>query len=503
MRIRTAALLALVSLLPTGLAAADSAAVRGAIASITASELQRHVDVLADDTFEGRQSGTRGSHAAANYLIEHFQRHRLAGGGENGSYYQAFNANYRNLLGVLEGRDPELKHEYILIGAHYDHVGYGSPTNSYGPLGYIHNGADDNASGVSGLLEIIEAFRKLPEPPRRSILFAFWDGEEQGLLGSQHWTTRPTIPLANIALAINIDMIGRLRDGRVEVFGSRTAAGLRQIVARANQDPTVWFDYNWEMKANSDHHSFFARRIPVLMLHTGLHDDYHRPSDDADKVNSLGIQQVSGILFQLAYDLAELDEVPRFRAASQRESPTSQKEFERALPLPPPRLGVSWQMDEQTALRITRVTPGSAADRAGLREGDRITAMDGWEIDDEIRFRQRILAAAGPTELQVERDGQDVITLPVTLDGSPARIGISWRPDDGEPGAYLTVQVVPGSPAQQAGLKPGDWIYEVDGQSFASSDDLSRWLQSAAGPVEMLIERRGQLQRITVPLEAL
>ena len=481
--------------------AADRADVLGALESITAAELQRHVDVLADDTFEGREGGTRGGHAAANYLADHLQRYGLKPAGEAGSYFQGFGGNYRNLLGLLEGRDPELRHEIIVVGAHYDHVGYGSPTNSYGPFGYIHNGADDNASGVAGLLEVMDAFQRLAEPPRRSILFAFWDGEEQGLLGSKHWTTAPTLPLDQVVLAINVDMIGRLRSGKLEVYGARTAPGLRQLASRANQDPNLWLDFNWEMKANSDHYSFFARRIPVLMLHTGLHEDYHRPSDDAHKINAAGIQQVASLLFNLTRELAEQDYVPAFRARSQHESPHTQRELERPLPLPPPRLGIAWNAEPAGGLIVTRVTPGTPAARSGLARGDRLVALDDVPIEDEHAFRYRILSAAEPVRIAYERGGQPAQTAVITLDGSPSRIGITWREDDGEPGAFLLIQVVPGSPAQLAGLKPGDRIYEADGQTFRSTDELARWLHAARGPLELVIERRGQLHRLTVPLE--
>src|SRR5262249_39469180 len=157
-------------------------ALTAALATITIEDLRKHVDVLANDTFEGREAGSRGGHAAATYVGRELQRLKLPGGAADGGYYQGFGNQCRNILAVLEGSDPELKKDYIVISAHYDHVGYGNSTNSYGPTGYIHNGADDNASGVSGLLELIEAILQLDVRPKRSILFAFWDSEESGLL---------------------------------------------------------------------------------------------------------------------------------------------------------------------------------------------------------------------------------------------------------------------------------------------------------------------------------
>ena len=158
--------------------AVEAAKLAKAVESVTTDELRKHVEFLADDTLEGREAGSRGGQAAATYLTKEFARQGLGTAGENQSYFQGFNGSCRNILGMLEGSDPKLKEQVILLGAHYDHVGYGRRGNSYGPFGYIHNGADDNASGVSGLLEIIDAIKQLPQPPKRSILFVLWDAEE-------------------------------------------------------------------------------------------------------------------------------------------------------------------------------------------------------------------------------------------------------------------------------------------------------------------------------------
>jgi acetylornithine deacetylase/succinyl-diaminopimelate desuccinylase-like protein len=170
--------LTLLALATPMLAASELQAVREACNTITSSELQRHVDVLADDSFEGREAGSRGGQAAGGYLVQYFEQNGLAGAGVDGSYFQPFGNGCRNILGMIRGSDPELQDEVIIIGAHYDHVGYGTRRNSFGPLGYIHNGADDNASGTAALLEVMQAFSKLPEPPRRTVVFAAWDGEE-------------------------------------------------------------------------------------------------------------------------------------------------------------------------------------------------------------------------------------------------------------------------------------------------------------------------------------
>ncbi len=155
-----------------------------AMESIRLPDLRRHVGTLASDSLEGREAGARGGKAAGAYLVSELRRLKVRPGGEDGSYYQYFEPDYRNVLALVPGRDPELRNEVVVISAHYDHVGYGTRRNSRGPWGLVHNGADDNASGTAGLLEVIEAFAALEPAPRRTVLFAFWDAEEKGLLGS-------------------------------------------------------------------------------------------------------------------------------------------------------------------------------------------------------------------------------------------------------------------------------------------------------------------------------
>ena len=310
--------------------------------TITLDGVRRHVDVMADDTFEGREAGSRGGRAAGLYIVKQFEAAGIPGGGAKGSYYQPFGTGYSNILGLLTGSDPELKREVLIVSAHYDHVGYGTRRNSYGPIGQIHNGADDNASGVAAVLKLVEAFSKLPEPPKRTILFAFWDGEEKGLLGSEHWAGQPTLPLPSVRLVINADMVGRLRGNRLEIFGSRTTSGLRRVFSSDNVEPSLLLDFSWELKSNSDHFSFYKRRVPALLIHTGLHGDYHRPSDDAERINLEGLKQITQLLFLVIDDLANAPQLGGYREQSQNESPATQADAEKPLSHPPSRLGLRW-----------------------------------------------------------------------------------------------------------------------------------------------------------------
>jgi hypothetical protein len=498
------ALLAAVSGIAADARAAENNAARAALNTITAAELANHVNMLATDAFEGREAGSRGGRAAGGYILQVLEENHVQPAGEDGGYVQSFGDGYRNILGMIPGRDPKLKHECILIGGHYDHVGFGTSRNSFGPTGSIHNGADDNASGTAGVLSVMQAFTALPEPPRRSVLFAFWDGEEKGLLGSKHWTTYPTVPFQNIVFVFNADMIGRLQGNRVEVFGTRSAQGLRKLVSQDNADFGLQLDFMWQVNADSDHYSFFERNVPFLMLHTGVHGNYHRPSDDVEFIQREGMQAVSQLMFRVAHDLAEADEVPAFRAAARYESTAKRAQFERSMADAPPRLGVSWGAQaSEPGLIITRVAPGSAADRAGLRIGDRVVRFDGHEVTDGDEFRLIVLAAPRAAQVVIQRPGEGEPRLAqVTLPGDPVRLGFSWDQDRAASSMVMLTRVVPGSAAAQAGLAVRDRVYQVDGREFADGQEFGRLVTGSTGPLSLLVERQGVLHTFTLqPLE--
>ena len=390
-----------VLLLVAPAAVADDAQLRAAEDSITAGELYQHVATLADDVFEGRAVGTRGGRAAAQYIIRELRQYRLAPAGTEDEYFQPCERGGRNILVMLPGTDPVLKDQYIVVGAHYDHVGDGSMGHQNGPIGKIYNGADDNASGVSALLETIEALSDSHLDTRRSILFAFWDGEEMGMLGSKHWFESPTVPPSAVRLAINIDMIGRLRQGRLEVDGTRTGYGLRRFLSH-NNDGSLWLDFSWDLAANSDHWYFVEHQIPIVLLHTGLHADYHRPSDDADKINRAGLESVTRYLLDTVVAAADADKLPTYRPARRLETLAAQKSRQQRDattahgPWPgtkPPRLGITWRTDEAEpgSVYLTFVAAGSPATAAGLAVGDRIYAVNGQSFTDENDFRDVVL----------------------------------------------------------------------------------------------------------------
>ena len=412
--------------------------------SIQAEDAKRHVCALADDALEGREGGSRGGRAAGSYIISHLEKLGLEPAGDNGSYYQQF-GGMRNILALARGSDPAVANELIVVGAHYDHVGYGNSGNSYGPFGFVHNGADDNASGVAGLIEVAEAMQHLPSRPRRPILFAFWDGEEKGLLGSYHFVrVRPALlaPMS-IVFSINLDMIGRLRGERLEVYGARTSEGLRSAVVRSNNRPgsaPLELSFDWKIEEDSDHYPFIVAKIPTVMFHTGLHDQYHRPSDDVQLINFEGIEPVARLTLDFVTALANDPASPRrFRPQSRQESDATKRTLEApavgpSQPATPanspgkPLAGGSQQADDQanpvtrqrprwgigtredpgepTSPVIVRITTDSPAARAGIMQGDRVTAIDRQPISDQAEMVRLLAAAGGHVAIDVDRKGR-------------------------------------------------------------------------------------------------
>ena len=486
---------------------------RAALNSIKSSELKSHVSLLADDTLEGREAGTRGGQAAAKYLAQ-FLATRTKPAGTTTSYSQYFNRGFQNIVGMIHGSDPALADEFVLVGAHYDHVGYGTRQNSNGPVGYIHNGADDNASGTSSLMEIVDAFSQLEVAPRRSIIFAFWDAEEKGLLGSEHWAANPSVPLHRVKLAFNMDMVGRLTDNTVECLGTRTGVGFRQIASRANTEQ-LKLDFTWKLDDNSDHHPFHKRNIPVLMLHTGLHSDYHRPSDDAHLINHEGIKRITRLAFNILFDVANAPAIPTIRSAAQFDTEHRRAQFETPVAQPSPRLGLSWRVTVpqsgaegadagEPEIEVIRVRAGTPAATSGIAVGDRIVRVNGIRMSTSAELREAVARAPVETTFEIIRNGEsEPDAIDVRLHGEPVRLGISWRENDAELGTVTIVRVVKSSAADRAGLRLGDRSWEINGESFDNSKSFHSIIQDAvkAEAIEFVIERDGIVSNLDVSLD--
>lgn len=282
-----------------------------------------------------------------------------------------------NVVGILPGADPNLRDQRVVIGAHYDHLGFGH----FGALdrqaeGKVHPGADDNASGTAVLLELARRMAKLPVKPDRTIVFAAFSGEELGLYGSRHYIESSNSTAA-IKTMINLDMVGRLRENRLTVFGARSGENLSDLVtknARAlGLDITDSNDVG-----RSDHMSFYSKKIPVLHFFTGTHGDYHRATDTWDKLNFEGMAKISDLVLVTALEIANRKEPIRFVSLPSRPSETagSARGVRVYLGTIPDYGAVA------TGVRLAGVSSGSPAAQAGLREGDVIVRLGDKDIQN-------------------------------------------------------------------------------------------------------------------------
>lgn len=477
------------------------AAYKAVVNSITVDELKTHIEFLSSDSLEGREAGSQGGQAAGTYIRGFLQKHGVKPGLVDEGYFQEFEGGFRNIIGIIPGNDPELKKEFVVIGAHYDHVGYGKPTNSRGGVGQIHNGADDNASGTAALLEVIESLSQHKGLPRRSLMFVFWDAEEMGLLGSKHWVNHPTVPLDQIVIYLNLDMVGRLNEKPLNLFGSRSSAGLRSCIVKCNHRETgVKIRFDQAIRPDSDHWPFYRKGIPFLMLHTGKHADYHRPEDDAYKIDYEGARKCAQLLAQLSLDFSIQKEKPEYRNADRDILAGIDPQARVASP-DPPRLGVAWNAEKykQGNLLITQVMSNTAAEKAGLKVGDEIIKVDGKSPVSDPGFAALIRSAPVKIIMLIKRMMEEkALEIPVELAGKPVKFGIEWTTDKAEPTVIVISNVVKSSPADLAQLKVNDRIYEVGDKTFQSSDEFRDLVTSLALPFSVLVEREGLLKEIEI-----
>jgi hypothetical protein len=283
-----------------------------------------------------------------------------------------------NVVGFLEGNDSSLKNEVLVIGAHYDHLGYGGEgSGSLRPDTLaIHNGADDNASGTAGLLELAQYFASKKRDLKRSMLFIAFSGEELGLLGSAHYTKRPTISLERIIAMINMDEIGRLRDRKLIVYGMGTSPDFEPLVKKHNADSTFDLRLNKDGFGPSDHSSFYAKKIPVFHFFTDLHPDYHRPSDDYDKINVEGEVLILRYIAKIAAELNNNQQRPTYAQVEAPRQPTGGgREGMRSYTGTIPDFG-----EQVEGMKLAGVREGSPAAKAGLQAGDIIVKFGKVDI---------------------------------------------------------------------------------------------------------------------------
>ncbi len=269
---------------------------------IETKNLKDHVYFLASDKMKGRGTGSKQNLKAAKYIERKFKTYRLKPLGEEG-YFQSFDAKIRkvkvpdsirparNVIGFLDNNASKT----IIIGAHYDHLGEGKQGSSLAndSYGIIHNGADDNASGVAGLLELARIYSKNQVKESVNFLFIAFGAEELGLVGSRYFVQHPTYDLNKIHWMLNMDMIGRLnKETGVSIIGFGTSPAFETIFKDINPQRFVKFYTGYEGRGGSDQTSFYEKDIPVLFFHTGGHPDYHKPTDDADRIDFSSLQGI-------------------------------------------------------------------------------------------------------------------------------------------------------------------------------------------------------------------
>ena len=282
-------------------------------ASIKSDAIFAHLSELASDSYQGREAGTEGADRAAEYLAGKLKEWKLLPGGTRGMYFQPFTAQgkaMRNVIAVLPGSHEKLKNEYVLIGAHYDHIGVARRGEDK-----INNGADDNASGTSTALEVARAFAAATVKPQRSILFGFWTAEEKGLIGSKHFVDNPTVNLRGVVACLNLDMVGRNAEDAIDIEGTGCSPDLRALFDRVNRQK-IFARINFgvqEVKQDTDHFWFYKAGIPAVEFFSGYHADYHAPGDEADRIVKAKLEKVGRFVALSALDLANAKKRPGFK----------------------------------------------------------------------------------------------------------------------------------------------------------------------------------------------
>jgi len=317
----------------------------------------------------------------------------------------------KNVIGVLEGEGP-LKEETIIVGAHYDHLGRGGDGSLQPGSTEIHNGADDNGSGSAGLLELVRRIAGRKEKLPRRIVFMAFTGEERGLLGSAHYVKKPLFPIEQTVVMFNLDMIGRMEQSKLTVYGTGTSHFWDNRVDEAGKASGLTLIKKPEGFGPSDHSSFYAVKIPVLHVFGGLHSDYHRPSDDVEKLNVPGMRQATDFFETLIVQAAQVPTRPDYIEIM------GKAEIERAGSRPYFGSIPDFNSD-QKGFALMGVAPGGPADKAGIKAGDVIIQVGDQKIGslDDFDLALRKFAAGDQVDVTVRRNGEEV-KLKVTL-GKP------------------------------------------------------------------------------------
>lgn len=350
------------------------------------NKMIEEVTFLASDQLEGRETGTQSEEIAAKYIRYKFREYGLLPKGSNG-YFQYFKSTIKshphssvgdkkingiNVVGYLDNSQKET----VVIGAHYDHLGYGHSGSLHDGEKEIHNGADDNASGVSILINLIN---ELADNKKYNYLFIAFSGEEYGLLGSSYYAKNPTIDLTTVRFMINFDMVGRLNsDNTLAINGVGTSSVWDRLLDKANK-------YNFKLKKSdsgigpSDHTSFYLQNIPALHFFTGQHEDYHKPSDDVEKVNFSGMYLIMSYVQSIIDNSITIDDFDFKETANDT---TATPRFKVTLGIMPDYLY------DGEGLRIDGITKNKIAAKFGILKGDIIIKLGAIEVTDIYKYME-------------------------------------------------------------------------------------------------------------------
>ncbi|MDW8274451.1 MAG: M20/M25/M40 family metallo-hydrolase [Chitinophagales bacterium] len=352
--------------------------------------LKKHVYYLANDKLKGRAPGTKGEQRAVKYIASHFRKYGLLPKGEN-EYYQSFSYRQRlnphdtsqqtgklrtgtNVIGFIDNASPLT----VIIGAHHDHLGTdgeGASLAKKRKKKAIHNGADDNASGVAGVLELARYYATNTRREPVNFLFICFSAEEAGLIGSKYFIQHPTVDLGSIHYMLNMDMVGRLSDSsrRLLIYGIGTSDVFTGAIQRTNHSRfSILTDSSGV--GPSDHTSFYRKQIPVLHFFTGPHSDYHKPSDDAHKINYRGLKEILEFIAELTDTLAAKPKLKFYEA--ERKEDSLKVSFKVTLGIMPD------YAFEGKGVRIDGLNKDKPAQKAGLKAGDIIVKIGNFEINN-------------------------------------------------------------------------------------------------------------------------
>ena len=381
---------------------------------ISTVQIKKHIKFLSDDKLKGRETGSQEELTAANYIRKSFIKYKLEPKGNLNSYYYSYKfkkpKDKQDTIGgeVISALDvagflDNGAENTVIIGAHFDHLGMGYDHNSLdaNPEGKIHNGADDNASGTAGVLELARYFSENKRKEKFNFLFICFSGEELGLYGSKKYCENPTIDFSKVNYMLNLDMIGRLNDStkKLLLFGVGTAADWVPLIEKTQSDFSVKKDSAGI--GSSDQTSFYLKDIPVLMFFTGQHADYHKPADKVGKVNLSGEKKVLEYVINIE---AETESLPKLQFLKTKNSNAGSHKYKVTLGIMP-----DYTFDGK-GMRIDGVTEGKPASKAGIQKGDIVIKLGEEKVESTMDYMKALslFKSGDTTEIMVLRGAAEV-----------------------------------------------------------------------------------------------